>query len=91
MGKNIPEDAASRTLFINFESARTGFLEGGRGDVPFYGPTAMAFAGNDRRPGFSLRFIIANVRDYMATLSSSLAVLEEGLIDYQKQTAIKKP
>jgi transcriptional regulator with XRE-family HTH domain len=39
----------------------------------------------------SLRLIIANVREYMAALSSSLAVLEEGLIEYQKETAIKKP
>jgi hypothetical protein len=38
----------------------------------------------------SLRLIIANVREYMESLSSSLGVLEKGLIEYEKDTFTRK-
>ena len=38
----------------------------------------------------SLRHLVANVREYMATLSSSLEALEEGLLQYDKDTSLKK-
>ena len=63
-GKKYPGGRGVAHLVHELRNPRGLALEGGRGDVPFYGPTARAFPGHHRRPGFSSTYYCQCPRVY---------------------------